>query len=422
MPAKSAISTPLPRNVDRLDLALGRYSDGEGLFLNVRPAARRGACAAEVGKTREWLFRYTAPSGKRRDMTLGALPAMGLSAARDAAREATRMLASGTDPLEARSAHRESLRQAEQSQRTQAKVDALTLARFARRVHERIEAEFKNPKHRQQWINSLEQHVPAALWQKSIARIEPAELLEALETLRLKLPETGRRVRQRLDRVFARAVIERHVKHNPLSDIRSELRAKRPRGAFRALPWREVPAALGVIRSELGAAAAALEFAVLTAARTGEVLGATFAEFDLDASSPTWLVPSARMKRGEPHLVYLSPRAAEIVRTQAQAANGRAVVFESPNTAGRPLSNMALLMVLRRRKLDSQTTVHGLCRATFSTWANETAAARPDVIEACLAHNEADRTRAAYNRAEFIEERRLLMLRWADFAVTRSAT
>jgi integrase len=120
------------------------------------------------------------------------------------------------------------------------------------------------------------------------------------------------------------------------------------------------------------------------------------------------------MKGGEAHVAYLSPRALEIVEA-AREFGGDPHVFPSPLSAVAPLSNMAMLTVLRRMKVEAETTVHGLCRATFSTWAHETGAARPDVIEACLAHRETDRVRAAYNRAQFAVERRALLGAWADY-------
>jgi integrase len=125
------------------------------------------------------------------------------------------------------------------------------------------------------------------------------------------------------------------------------------------------------------------------------------------------------MKGGEDHVVYLSPRAREIL--EGQRVLGEPFVFPAPALDGQPLSNMAMLMLLRRLGVASATTVHGLCRSTFSTWANETAAARPDVIEACLAHREADRIRAAYNRARFADERRKLLDAWAAYLEGRQA-
>ena len=140
------------------------------------------------------------------------------------------------------------------------------------------------------------------------------------------------------------------------------------------------------LRERQGIAARALEFALLTVARTGEVVGATWDEFDLEAG--VWTVPGPRMKGKEQHFVYLTDRAVEIVRAMEEL--GQPYVFPSPDLDGKPLSNMAMLTLLRRMDADKLTTVHGRCRATFSTWANEVGAGRPDVIEACLAHQEGE--------------------------------
>jgi integrase len=165
------------------------------------------------------------------------------------------------------------------------------------------------------------------------------------------------------------------------------------------------------LRQSEGIAARCLEFAVLTAARTGEVIGAQWPELDLEHA--TWIVPAARMKGGEQHVVFLSGRA--LVVLESLRGMHKRWLFPSPMVEDQPISNMAMLTMLDRFKMRDRTTVHGLCRATFSTWAHETAAARPDVIEACLAHREADKVKAAYNRAQFNDERRALLAKWATY-------
>nr|WP_259372744.1 site-specific integrase [Schlegelella koreensis] len=182
-------------------------------------------------------------------------------------------------------------------------------------------------------------------------------------------------------------------------------------GQLKALPYREAPALMERLRQAEGIAARCLEFAVLTASRTSEALLATWAEFDLNGA--LWVIPKDRMKAKEEHTVHLSPAALAVL--QGQRGLDPRYVFPSPMLADRPMSNMAMLTVLDRLGMRDRTTVHGLCRATFSTWANETGAARPDVIEACLAHEEKNRVRAAYNRAQFNEERRALLEAWAGF-------
>jgi integrase len=175
--------------------------------------------------------------------------------------------------------------------------------------------------------------------------------------------------------------------------------------------YKAVPAFVKRLRDRPGTAARALEFALLTVARTSEVLELTPGE--IDEAACIWRVPAERMKGGEEHVVHLSPRALEIF-ADVQGLCGT-YVFASPRARDKTLSNMAMLQLLRSMGVAKETTVHGLCRASFSTWAYETGAARPDVIEACLAHREADRVKAAYNRAAFAAERRALLNVWAEF-------
>lgn len=199
-----------------------------------------------------------------------------------------------------------------------------------------------------------------------------------------------------------------------VAGIRRKMResvSRRDRGQLAALPYREAPAFMEALRSAEGTAARCLEFAALTASRTSEALFADWSEFDLDRG--LWTLPAERMKGKEAHVVSLSPRAVAIV--EAQLGIDPVYVFPSTMKPKHPMSNMAMLAVLDRLGMRERTTVHGLYRATFSTWANETAAARPDVIETCLAHEEANRVRAAYNRAHFNDERKALMLAWADY-------
>src|SRR5439155_11466918 len=222
------------------------------------------------------------------------------------------------------------------------------------------------------------------------------------------------RIRQRLDAVFEDAIFHELCSENAAAAVRRKLREALPRKENRklaALAYREAPAFMARLRHVEGIAARAFEFAILTAARTGEVIGAEWGEFDLDAAE--WTVPAQRMKGKEAHVVYLSPRALTVL--QGMRGIDERLVFPSPMRKGEPLSNMAMLTLLTRMGMRDRTTVHGLARPTFSTWANETAAARPDVIEACLAHEESNRVRASYNRAEFAAARCQLLKDWADF-------
>lgn len=399
----------------------GDHADGGGLLLRVR------------GNTSSWVLRFTAPSGRRREMGLGnatraGLPVTGdeLTLARKLAREARDLLQQGKDPIDERQKTREAAKEAAVTAKLRRQQQHLTLARATRDYHERVIEPRLSAKHSAQWIASLENHMPRTVWNKPIGEIAAPELLAALSSIRsleqpgALVPETLRRIRQRLDSVFEDAMFHGHCHVNPAAALRRKIREAIPAndaGAFRALDYREAPALLMRVRSTPGAGARCLEFAVLTAARTTEALNAQWGEFDLGAG--IWLIPAERMKAREAHVVHLPDRAREILRVQLGA--NQQWVFPSPAKENGPLSNMALLATLNRLGMRERTTVHGLCRATFSTWAYETAAARPDVIEACLAHREQDRVKAAYNRAKFTEERRELLSAWAAYLGAKNA-
>lgn len=387
----------------------GDHSDGGGLVLRI------GESSAA------WVLRFTSPSGRRREMGLGAadrnnavVAGKSLTAAREAAHSARALLLQGVDPIDERDARRAALRDAEAAKKAGAKRDALTLARAARAYHERVVEPIRTDKHSAQWIASLENNVPPAIWHKPIADVSVPELLDAIAELHARFPETASLVWHRLEAIFDDVEFRGQCSGNPARAIRRKLRevkGRRERGSLAALDYRKAPAFVRQLRAREAIAARALEFAVLTASRTCKVIGAVWSEFDLEAG--VWTIPGSRMKGGEQHVVHLSPRALEIVAAMRDLKQPN--VFPSPSLSGRPLSNMAMLTLLRRMDADGETTVHGLCRSTFSTWANETGAARPDVIEACLAHNERNLVRAAYNRAQFAAERKALLLAWAEY-------
>lgn len=410
----------------------GDHSDGGGLLLRVRA----DSCS--------WVLRFTSPTGRRREMGLGvcrrgsvAQAAEGLTHARDTAHKARELLRQGLDPIDARDQAREAGRESEAAAKAAKTREHTTLARWARAYHERVIEPTRTTKHAAQWIASLENHVPAKLWHRPIAEIEAPELLQALAEMKPherarnltsnRVDETMQRVRQRLDAVFEDAMFHKRCTSNPAAAVRRKMRETLPKkksGQFAALPYRAAPAFMAKLRAAPGTAARCLEFAVLTAARTSEALGARWSEIDL--VEKVWLVPAERMKssgkeQAESHVVHLSARAVEVLRGQL----GQCTKFVFPSTVAcdepKPQSNMAMLAVLGRLGVRDQTTVHGLCRATFSTWAYETAAARPDAIEACLAHRESDKVKAAYNRAQFTEERRALLQRWCDYLARPAA-
>ena len=400
----------------------GDHSDGGGLLLRKR------------GDSASWVLRFTASTGRRREMGLGVArlgsakqAGDSITSARDSAHAARELLRVGSDPIDERDRLRAADKQAEQSKKADKAREHLTLCRAAREYHERVVEPRLTTKHSAQWIASLEHHVPPETWHKPIASVTAPELLVALSGVRAladsaaRVPETLSRVRQRLDAVFEDAIFHGRCTTNPAAAIRRKMRetmpSKKARGLL-ALPYRDLAEFMTLLRDAPGIAARSLDFALHTASRTSEVLLAGWCEFDLEAA--VWTIPEERMKANEAHTVYLSPRALEIL--EAHKALHTRYVFPSVVLEDAPQSNMAMLAVLDRIGMRDRTTVHGLCRATFSTWANETAAARSDVIEACLAHKEADKVKAAYNRAEFSNERRALMNAWADYLGRPSAS
>lgn len=400
----------------------GDATDGGGLLLRVRDASA------------SWVFRFTAATGRRREMGLGAAhrgsvkqAGDSLTTARAQAHTARGLIRQGGDPIDERAGRRQAAQAADQATKQERKRDQTTLARVARAYHERVIEPKLSAKHGANWIASLEHHIPSSIWHSPIASITAPALLAALSTVRsvepggARIPETLDRVRQRLDVVFDDAIFHGLCASNPAAAVRRKMRETLPAnkaGQLRALPYREAPEFMRRLREAEGVAARCLEFSVLAACRTNESLMVTWAELDIDTA--LWTIPAERMKAKEEHAVPLSPRVLEIL--QGQRRLGSDYCFPSPMLAGRPMSNMAMLSVLDRLEVRDRTTVHGLCRATFSTWANETGAGRPDVIEACLAHQETNKVRAAYNRAQFNDERRALLEAWAAYLATPAAS
>jgi integrase len=384
--------------LDCKTLGDGKHADGLGLSLIVR------------GASRAWTLRYTAPDGRQREIGLGALADVGLKAARDAAAEMRDKVRRGIDPLAERAAQRAAAEAERIRKKSEVLAERATLLRVVRDYHAAHVEPKRSTKHAAQWIASIEAHIAAKILEKPITDVEASELLDALTPLYLKVPETARRIRQRLEVAFDWAIVRKLAKENPARVIASQLRQQRDAGNFRALPFGEVAELVKRLRQQTGTAARALEFLILTAARTGEVLGMTWDE--ISPAGDVWTVPGARMKAGEPHVVYLSDEArAVLARVHGLSDN---YVFRSP-TGDKPMSEMALLMQLERLGMRERTTVHGL-RASFSTWAYEGDKARTDVIEATLAHSEGNKVKAAYNRAQFAEDRKKLLAEWARFA------
>jgi integrase len=399
--------------------------DGGNLYLDVDD------------KAASWVFRFMSPiSGKRRFMGLGAVDRSSLGAAghslvsaRELAAQARAVVAKGLDPIDERERLQEERRQAAEQEKIERHRREMTLGRAAVDYHRRVIATTRTPKHSAQWMSSLQNHVPPALWDAPIGTITAPALLAALTAIRPherarnlsqghRIQETVQRIRQRLEVVFEDAVFHGWCGTNPAAAIKRKLREvmpRRQRGQFAALPYIEVPDLMRRLRDVEGIAARCLEWTILTVARTGEAISAEWSEIDFRQS--VWTVSALKMKAKEQHTVFLSKQAVELL--QGLRGLHERWVFPSPRMNDRHLSNMAMLATLDHLGLRDRTSVHGLARACFSTWANESGAARPDVIEASLAHAESNRVRAAYNRAQFAAERRALLESWAKYLLDR---
>jgi len=376
----------------------GRYSDGNGLYLVVRP-----------GGSKQWMFLYRR-GGKLREMGLGSpLKGVTLAMARGVRDDSRAVLARGCDPLEAR-------RQAEQSE-----AGVSTFGSYALALVERIEKGFSNPKHRQQWRNTLETYCDP-IWTSPIDRVDTAGVLACLTPIWQSKPETASRVRGRIERVLNAAKAEGlRAGENPAAwrghlDATLPRPAKLTRGHHAALAYGDMSAFMTDLRARPALAALALELALLTATRTSEVLNAQWPEFDPDAG--LWTIPAARMKARREHRVALSERALAIVK-ELSTARSSEFVFPGQKP-GKPLSNMAMLMLLERMGRRGAITSHGF-RSTFSDWASEVSPFSSELREAALAHTIGNKAEAAYRRGDALEKRRAMMEAWAAWCEPREA-
>lgn len=370
----------------------GRHSDGGGLYLVIdgEGAAMR----------RRWLYLF-AWSGKRREMGLGGFPAASLADARKARDDAERIVREGRDPIAARAQAREE----PAAKPTFGEVaDALIAAK---------EGEWRNSKHREQWKMTLLKYA-APLRSKPVDEIDTAAVLDVLKPMWAAKPETASRLRGRIEAVLDAAKAQgQRSGENPaawrghLSHLLPK-RQKLSRGHHAAMAYADLPAFMASLRGRDAVAALALEFCILTATRSGETLGAQWCE--IDTEKKVWTVPAKRMKAAREHRIPLSERALAIVKALEEGKTGD-FVFPG-RKANRPLSNMAMEMMLRRMKVED-ITVHGF-RSAFRDWAgNETHFPR-EIAEAALAHVVGDKAEQAYRRSDALEKRRALMAAWAS--------
>ena len=389
----------------------GRYGDGGGLYLQIGPTGAKS-----------WLFRYQF-GGKSRRMGLGAVHAVSLKEARERAAECRNRLSEGKDPLEEREGALEA-----------ARVEAArsrTFQTYALEYVSQNEPAWRNAKHRQQWRNTLATYVYPKIGDLQIRSINAKLVADVLrqpveakkggmtQPFWIARPETADRVRGRMEAILDYAMaLEQRDTINPAS-LHARLRnllPQRPKlGGVKhhaALPFEDMTSFFRRLRSQPALAALGLQLLILTAARTGEVLFATWDEFDL--KKQVWTIPAVRMKAGRDHRVPLSEAAIAVVERLKDLDQGSNFIVPGlkPN---KPLSNMAFLQLLKRMGYDDLTS-HGF-RSTFRDWAAECTSFPREVVEMALAHTIENKVEAAYRRSDLFGKRMKLMDAWADFCL-----
>ncbi|WP_386628753.1 tyrosine-type recombinase/integrase [Sulfitobacter geojensis] len=364
---------------------VGRHGDGRGLFLYVKPTLARS-----------WVLRYQV-QGRRHDLGLGAYPDVTLAMARQKATDARRMILEGDDPIAKR-------RQAQPKTFTDAALELIESKRSG----------WKNAKHAAQWTSTLEAYVFPTLGSMQVAKIATADVVGALKPIWSQKPETANRVRQRIEAVldYASALAIREG-DNParwrghLDNLLPKPTKVRTVQHHPALPHADISEFMDALSTRKGVSARALTFTILTAARSGETRGMTWAELDLD--NGVWTIPAQRMKAAKEHRVPLTLTA---IAQLGERGADTDLVFGSETKAGKPISDMSMTALLRRMEYDN-ITVHGF-RSTFRDWAGETTSFPREVIEAALAHGIKDKAEAAYARSDLFDKRRDLMQAWSS--------
>ena len=388
------------KEAQRLSKADGMHAMGDppGLYLCVK------------GQSRTWMLRYMSMvrKGKRAEYSLGRYDEIPLAQARESARETRAKIKQGVDPIEEKRAAKVNA--------TVAKAKRITFAECAAKFIRAHEPEWKNEKHVSQWRNTLATYAFPVIGMMPVERVDTGMVMEVLEPIWTSKNETASRLRGRIESILDWATVRKYrLGENPARwkghlDVLLAARSKVNHVEHHAaLPYRDVGKFMVDLAKVQGMGARALQFAVLTAARSGEVRGATWQEIDLKAA--IWTIPAGRMKAGKQHVVPLSDQAAALLKALPRLA-GTDLVF--PNGQGRMLSDMTLSAVLRRMEVDA--TPHGF-RSCFRDWGGETTSYPREVIEHALAH-QLGKVEAAYARGTLLDKRRRLMADWGRFCTT----
>lgn len=392
----------------------GRYADGDGLYLQV---------ASPTGKS--WLFRYEF-QGRERWMGLGRVKAFNVKEARARARKAHQQLADGIDPLEAK-------KQAKLA-RDLAAAKAITFEAAARKFHKEHSLTWRSNKHTAQFLTSLEQHVFPVIGHLPASKIDTPLMIRTLnnDDFWQTKSATAMKVRGRIEQVLDWAKVNGYREgENPArwkGNLRMALPAPRkvakPKN-FDALPFAEVPDFMAELAQRNSVIARALELLILTAARTGEIIGARWDEFDLTAKQPLWTIPAERMKGGREHRVPLSSRAVAILNALSTIREGERVFPGGARNNG--ISNVAMFSLVKRMRPPPEPqegqpsskgiTVHGF-RSAFRDWVSERTNFPHEVAEMALAHSIGNKAEAAYRRGDLMAKRAHLMEAWAKYCST----
>lgn len=378
----------------------GLHGDGNGLYLRVTPEA-----------TRSWIFRFMI-NGRARAMGLGPVALVSLAEAREAALDLRRQIRKGVDPLEAQRAERE---------RTRLEAaNAQTFKDCAEAFIASHRAGWSNAKHAEQWVSTLGNYVYPKIGDLPIHQVSTDAITRILEPIWSVKSETAKRIQGRIENILDWATARKlRTGDNParwrghLEMLLPALSKSRRVQHHPALPFADIAPFMARLRQQRGIAALALEFTILTAARTGEALGARWTEIDFEQAH--WTIPGVRMKAGKLHRVPLSGKAISILR-DLEKLNQNEFVFPGFK-AGKGLSNMSMLKLLKRMSI-TDVTIHGF-RSTFRDWAAERTDFPSDVVELALAHAIGNKVEAAYRRGDLFEKRQKLMDAWAEYCETK---
>ena len=374
----------------------GRHAVGgvSGLLLFVKDSGAKS-----------WILR-TIVGSKRRNIGLGGFPDVTLAQARDKARKMKELILDGIDPVEERRAKQQALINDQAKQ--------MTFAQAARLCHDKKASEFRNAKHGMDWISSVNRFAIPIIGKVPVSEIELAHILKVLEPIWKEKTETATRLRQRIEAIVAWATASGHRSGDNPARWKGHLDAILPtpnkirkRRHYPALPWQGIGSFMQELRKRQGMAARALEFIILTAARSGEARLATWEEFDLE--NRIWTIPADRMKAGKEHTVPLTDQVVRLLQSMPRFENSN-YVFAAPR--GGRLSDMTISMLCRRMEVDA--VPHGF-RSTFRDWCAENTNYPREVAEMALAHAIESKVEAAYRRGDLFNKRMSLMRDWANF-------